>query len=89
MKFSRLFEIVKRSCFHKLRGDHAALLEDQRLLALHLLQGHADRTSSRETTIIGRPMCHLTQSLRISSLKDSTNSLRPRRSSNFFAHAVV
>ena len=89
MKFSRLLKIAKRACFHKPRGDHAALLEDQPLLALHLLQGHADRTSSREANIIGRPMCRLTQSLGISSLKDSPNSLRPRRSSNFFAHTVV
>ena len=42
MKCSRLFKIAKRACLHKLRGDHAALLEDQPLLALHLLQGHAD-----------------------------------------------
>ena len=43
MKYSRLFKIIKRACCHQLRGDHAALIEDQRLLALHLLLGHADR----------------------------------------------
>lgn len=42
MKFSRLFKIAERACLPKLRGNHAALLEDQRILALHRLQGHAD-----------------------------------------------
>mgnify|MGYP001276370222 CR=1 FL=1 len=31
---------------YKFRGDHPVLLEGQRLLAVHLLQGHADRISS-------------------------------------------
>ena len=45
MKFSRLLKIACRACLHKLRGNHAALLEEKRLFALQLLQGHADHIS--------------------------------------------
>ena len=45
VKIPQLFELAKRACLHKLSGNQAALLEDKRLLAIHLLQGHADRVS--------------------------------------------